>query len=52
MYASSNGHKDIVSLLLSKSNIDVNIQDNVSIYIVVYNLYCKETYIMQYIYIL
>ena len=31
--ASMNGHKDIVSLLLSNTNIDVNKQSEVSIYI-------------------
>ena len=34
--ASMNGHKDIVSLLLSITNIDVNKQNNVRKYIYIY----------------
>ena len=32
IWASFKGHADIVTLLLSDTNIDVNIQDKVSIY--------------------
>jgi hypothetical protein len=38
MFASKNGNSDIVSLLLSHPNIDANIQNNVSIFIL-YILY-------------
>ena len=54
MWASINGCKDIVSLLLSNTNIDVNIQNKVNIYndifALLFSSICKR-YTLIYIYI-
>ena len=42
--ASANGHKDIVSLLLSTTNVDVNVQAKVVFIIVIYMIYIYNCY--------